>query len=227
MLRLFGPLTIEGGGGASLGQRPTRGLIAYLALKRGAVTSDELLEALWPGQEPTATRSRLWKARRQAQAVVGEALERRQNGYYLDRRQLPCDADEVDRLRHGPPDHARLERALGLMGGEPLADLDYPWAAPERRRLKAIQAETVGQVAQARLEQGNGSGALETAERLIDLDPLNEHGWCLAMQAEALLGQRQAIIDRYEQLARELDERLGLRPASQTRDTYRRMLGQG
>lgn len=47
------------------------------------------------------------------------------------------------------------------------------------------------------------------------------------MEAEAALGQRQAILDRYETLSRELDHRLGLRPATETRETYHRLLGQG
>src|SRR5579863_3409832 len=83
MLRLYGPLAIEGSDGAGLGQRPTRGLIVYLALKRGAASADELLEALWPKQPPSATRRRLWKARFQAQAVIGDALVRDPHGYRL------------------------------------------------------------------------------------------------------------------------------------------------
>ena len=46
------------------------------------------------------------------------------------------------------------------------------------------------------------------------------------MQAEAALGRRQAILDRYQQLTRELDDRLGLRPSTETRDTYHRLLSQ-
>jgi DNA-binding SARP family transcriptional activator len=64
------------------------------------------------------------------------------------------------------------------------------------------------------------------AERLIELDGLNERGWCLAMDAEGALGNRQAILDRYERLSRELGERLGLLPGAEAKDTYRRLLGQ-
>src|SRR5579863_7080179 len=98
MLRLYGPLAIEGTDGAGLGQRPTRGLIAYLALKRSAASADEILDALWPGQPVSATRPRLWKARLQAQALVGEALERGRHGYRLSPGKLVVDSDEIERL---------------------------------------------------------------------------------------------------------------------------------
>jgi DNA-binding SARP family transcriptional activator len=226
MLRLYGSLSIDGSDGVGLGQRSTRGLIAYLALKRGPASSDELLEALWPGQPPGTSRSRLWKARRLAQGLLGDALQRGKDGYQLDRRALPSDSDEIERLQQGHSDPDRLERALSLIGGEPLIDIDYPWADNERRRLQALRAGTLAKAAAARLESGNQNGALTAAEQLIELDPLNEQGWRLAMHAEAALGQRQAILDRYQELSRELDDRLGLRPASETRDTYHRLLSQ-
>ena len=227
MLRLFGPLTIDDADPRVLRQRPTRGLIAYLAIRRGPVSSDELLQALWPDEEPTRlVRQRLWKAKRQAATVTGVALTRRNERYELDRGELRCDIDEIERLLRGAPVRQQLDDALALMRGEPLADLEYPWAETERRRLEALYTETLALAASARLENGDGRGALNAADQLIERDPLNEHGWQLAMQAEAVLGHRQAILDRYQQLTRELDERLGLRPSTETRDTYHRLLGQ-
>src|SRR5258708_1981801 len=70
------------------------------------------------------------------------------------------------------------------------------------------------------------NGALAAAERLIQLDSLNERGWSVAMEADGALGNRQAILDRYERLTRELDDRLGLRPNAEVEETYRRLLGQ-
>ena len=227
MLRLFGPLTIDATDQQALRSRPTRGLIAYLAVKRTPATLDELLEALWPDEPPTKlTRQRLWKAKRQAHALLGDALQRQNDRYQLDRSQLHSDIDEIERLLRGQPDQRRLEEALALMQAEPLADIDYAWAENERRRLQALHTETLSQAASARLQAGDASGTLNAAEQLIELDPLDEHGWRLGMEAEAVLGRRQAILDRYQQLTRHLDERLGLRPSAETRDSYHRLLSQ-
>lgn len=226
-VRLLGHLSIGSGDSKGLSERATRGLIAYLVLKRAPVTMDELVEALWPGEAPTKARQRLWKAKRQAQRLLGDLLVRRQDSYTIDRSRLRTDIDELDKLRTAEPiDGDALEGAKRLTFAEPLADVDYPWADGERRRLQAIQAELLEQLAGARLEDGDANGALAVAERLIALDGLNERGWCLAMDAEGALGNRQAILDRYERLSRELGERLGLLPGAQAKDTYRRLLGQ-
>jgi DNA-binding SARP family transcriptional activator len=216
-----------GGEGKVASERATRGLIAYLATKRSVVSLDELCEALWPGDNPAKTRQRLWKAKRQAQRLLGDALVREHDSYRLERGLLRLDADELERLRSRPEwDRGEFERANALVSEEPLADVNYSWADGERRRLQAIQLELLERIARKRLEDRDGSGALAAAERLVELDPLNERGWCLAMEAEALLGNRQAVLDRYEQLARMLDERLGLRPSGDAKSLYRRLLAQ-
>jgi DNA-binding SARP family transcriptional activator len=48
----------------------------------------------------------------------------------------------------------------------------------------------------------------------------------IAFEAEAALGMRAAMDDRYLKLKRILNERLGLQPAQETRILYRRLLGQ-
>jgi DNA-binding SARP family transcriptional activator len=208
-------------------ERATRGLIAYLVLKRAPATMDELVEALWPGEAPSKARQRLWKAKRQAQRLLGDRLARQQASYTIDLNRLHTDIDELEELRLAEPlELDALENADGLLREEPLADVDYAWADGERRRLQAIQAQLLEQVAGARLDDGDASGALALAERLIELDRLNERGWCLAMDAEGALGNRQAVLARYERLRGELDERLGLRPGAEAKETYRRLLGQ-
>jgi DNA-binding SARP family transcriptional activator len=227
MVSLCGRLRVGGADGHHAGERATRGLIAYLVLKRAAATMDELVEALWPGENPVKTRQRLWKAKRQAQRLLGEALVRQHDSYEIDRKLLRTDIDELTALRgHELLGRDELERAVALTREEPLADVDYPWAEGERRRLQAIQAELLERLAAACLTEGDANGALAAAERLIQFDRLNERGWCLAMEADGELGNRQGILDRYERLGRELDECLGLRPGREAQETYRRLLGQ-
>lgn len=225
-IRLVGNLR-AGGAASGVGERATRALIAYLAIKRAAATLDELSEALWPGESPVKTRQRLWKAKRQAQRLLGGALLREHDSYTLDRARIRSDVEELEQLRTKTAWEASdVERALAFSGEEPLADVDYPWADGERRRLQAIQMELLERIARTRLAEHDGSGALAAAERLIELDPLNETGWRLAMEAEGVFGNRQAILDRYDQLTRTLDERLGLRPSGELKAAYRQLLAQ-
>jgi DNA-binding SARP family transcriptional activator len=213
--------------GRAARERATRGLVAYLAIKRAPATLEELCEALWPGEDLDRTRQRLWKATRQARRLLGDVLIRERDSYWLDRERVRVDGDELDALRaRAEWQPGDLERALELAVEEPLVDVEYPWADGERRRLQAAQLELLERCARLRLDDGDGNGALDAAERLIARDALNERGWCLAMEAASLLGNRRAILDCYEQLAETLDERLGLRPSAESTALYRRLLAQ-
>jgi hypothetical protein len=77
-----------------------------------------------------------------------------------------------------------------------------------------------------RLEAGEIIGALEGADLAHVLDPSNERPVQLAMEAEAALGRRDVVIERYERLGRELEERFGLEPSRETKLLYRRLLSQ-
>lgn len=225
MLRLFGSLAIDWPPRMRLQHRSARGLVAYLALKGGPARTEELAGALWP-DETNPPRHRVWRAKYLARTLLGDALQRDGDGYRLDLAGLCRDVDEIERLRRGDPTLAQLDQALALMDGEPLANITYTWADNERRRLYAIRAQTLAQVANARLHRNEPIEAMTAAHELLKIDPLNEHGWQIAMRADAALGHRQAILDRYEYLACELDVRLGLRPSTATRDLYHRLLSQ-
>jgi DNA-binding SARP family transcriptional activator len=226
MVRLFGPLTVEGSDGRSLGQRTVRGAIAYLAVRRAGASAEELLVALWPDDEPELARPRLWDVTRRLRRLLGNGLVRDGRRYALDPDSVSVDAWEVERLTTGDAPLVSLERALRLASAPPFSDVDFPWADGERRRLHAVRLDLLARVARGRLDGGEFGRALAAADELVTIDPLHELGWCLAMEAEAGLGARCSIIDRYETLSRELDRQLGLRPQSKTRATYLRLLGQ-
>jgi DNA-binding SARP family transcriptional activator len=232
---VLGPLRISGARHERRGIRTTAlELVAYLALHPKGCSRDELLEALWPNGDPKKTRHRLYQATRDARRLLGEAAISNEHDHYrLDRAQVEVDLDELEHqlheLRQAKPDErepARLEEALSLFGGEPLAGSDYPWAASEMQRLRLIQTDLWAKLAEARLARGEAQGALDASVRGIERDPLNERLWRTALEAEGALGMRDAVEQRYNDLRQLLDERLGLEPGSETRSLYRRLLGQ-
>ncbi len=119
-----------------------------------------------------------------------------------------------------------LERALSLWRGEPLEGSDYLWAEGEIRSLRATLLDLLERVGRLRLAGHDARGALQIAEQAIGLDGLHEPSWRLALQAEHALGLRESITRRYDELARELDEQLGLEPTRETRVIYRQLLAQ-
>lgn len=233
LISLLGPLTIYGGKRSRRGLR-ARALevIAFLALRREGAQRDEILEALWPGEDPTRSRHRLYQAVRDARRLLGDAVASERDRYWLDRSRVRVDVDELDRVlseakkEMGGTRRRLLEQAVRFFRDDPLAGSDYVWSAGIVRRLRGTYVELLEQLGRARLEAADARGALEAAERGLEVDVLNEALWRVALAAEGRLGLREAIAERYETLHQLLDERLGLEPDSSTRTLYRRLLSQ-
>lgn len=232
-ISILGPVRISGA-------RPRRGrlrtateqLLVYLVLRRAGATSEELIEAIWPGQDPSKTKPRLWQSAADARKVIGDAFIRDGERYQLDRTKLKIDLDDLEHLlseaqKTDTADEQRLlEDALALFRGEPLAGTDYPWADADIRHLNARLVDLLGRTGHARLAHDDPHGALQAAERGLALDEFNESLWRLALQAEHALGMRESVTRRYRELTRTLDEQLGLQPSQETRTIYRQLLGQ-
>jgi two-component SAPR family response regulator len=229
---LLGPLELTGCKKKQPRRQATTELIAYLATHRRTASRDELLEALWPGDDPRRSAARFYQAVSEARKLLGDAFQRDRDTYKLDHDQLRVDLDELDRLRRdaeatrGDEQLALLESALALFRGESLAGIDALWAETEERRLSALRAEFLERAGRLRLDAGDAAVALELAEAAAALDVSNERPVQLALAAEAALGRREAVVDRYERLRQVLDERFGLEPSRGTKALYRRLLGQ-
>jgi DNA-binding SARP family transcriptional activator len=231
-ISLLGPFRIEGVERASP-RSACEQLIAYLALHLRGATRDELIEAIWPDQDPHRARQRFWQNVSDARNLLGGALNSSRGHYSLDRRGVSVDVDELEQLiaqanAHEDPKAQRppLERALRLFRGEPLAGWDHLWADPDVRRLRSLHAELLERAGHARLVTGDAHGALESAQQGLGIDAYNEGLWRLAMQAEGRLGLRDSVGQRYQQLRSLLDEELGLEPERATRALYHELLGQ-
>jgi DNA-binding SARP family transcriptional activator len=232
-IALLGPLKVTPAKRRGRGLRSgTQEFLVYLALRREGATTDELAAALWPDVDDDETaRRRVWRSASEARSQLGDAVIHIRDRYVLDRSAVDVDLDRFNALlaeaaiqsnreREQPLEHARA-----LVRGEPLAGLDCPWAAGEVRHLRAVVAGLFQTLGELRLSR-DPARALASAEEAIALDPYAEPAQRLAMRAEAALGLREAIIERYESLRLELDTKLGLEPERETRLLYRRLLSQ-
>ncbi len=230
---VLGPLEVRATKPRRRGIRSqTQELLAYLALHTEGATTDELAAMLWPDVDGHKARQRLWRSISETRAHLGEVFVRKNERYVLNREAVAVDLDEFEHLLaggeqvQGADRQQLLERALALVRGDPLASSDYVWADGDVRHLRGTIAERLEQLGYLRLDVGDATGALEAAERRLAFDSLNEPLQRLAMQAEAVLGLRGAVADRYEALLRQLEERLGLEPERETRALYFDLLGQ-
>jgi len=229
---LLGPLELTGCKKKQPRRQATTELIAYLAIQRRPASRDELLEALWPGDDPRRSAARFYQAVSEARKLLGNAFRRDRDMYALDHDQLRVDLDELARLRRDAEattedaQLALLERALALFRGESLAGIDALWAETEQRQLTALRADLLERAGRLRLDSGDATRALEYAEAAAALDASNERPVQLAMEAESALGHREAVVERYERLRVDLDGRFGLEPGRETKAMYRQLLSQ-
>lgn len=142
---MLGQLELTGTKKKQLRRQSTRELIIYLAIKRRPASRDELLEALWPGDDPRRSTARFYQAVSEARKLLGGAFQRNRDIYKLEH--VRTDIDELEQLRdhaaasNGDEQRALLECALELFRGEPLTGIDALWAEDEQRRLTALRID--------------------------------------------------------------------------------------
>lgn len=233
LVSLLGPLTVYRGKQSRRGLRARAlELIAFLALRREGAQRDEILEALWPGEDPSRSRHGLYQAARDARRLLGDAVASERDRYWLDRTLVRVDVDELDELleqltaRDSGREASVVESAFALFRDEPLAGCDYAWSDGAVRSLRGAYVELIKRVGRVRLDNGDARGSLQVAERGLAVDALDEEMWRLALEAEGALGLRAAVDERYGRLRDLLHERLALEPARETRTLYLRLLGQ-
>ncbi len=232
-IALLGPLEIITSTPRQRGPRSkTKEVLAYLALHPKGAALDDLAVAVWPDLDDDKARTDVWRAISDTRSQLGDVFLRAGDQYQLDRAALTIDVDEFDFLLAQASvdcDAAReqlLERALTLVRGHPLAGSDYPWANGDLHHLRARIIGLLHELGEVRLTDGDTAGALALAERAIGYDPDDESAQRLAMRAEAALGLKEAVMERYEQLSKRLDERFGLEPERPTRLLYKHLLSQ-
>jgi DNA-binding SARP family transcriptional activator/pimeloyl-ACP methyl ester carboxylesterase len=241
---VLGPLEVTAGGQSlALAGARTRAVLALLLVHANqVVSSDRLLEELWPGQPADrATDSlqvRLSELRKTLRSA-GEAdrLATRSPGYVL--RVKP---GELDALRFGQlaaegdaelaaGDAAtatqRFDQALSLWRGPALAGFDaVPSARAEAGRLEEQRLAALESRADALLAGGRHRDLIAELESLTAAHPLRERFWSLRMLALYRAGRQADALRAYRELRDILVAELAIEPAPELRELHARILRQ-
>jgi DNA-binding SARP family transcriptional activator len=245
--QVLGPLEVHREGGlVALGPAKQRALLAILLVHANElVSSDRLIEELWPAPPKTAANTlqvyvgRLRKALEPARTRRGfdELLVTRPPGYLLRVAPDELDADRFERLvgegtavaAAGDPASAaaRLRRALELWRGPAFADFAYdPFAQTEIARLEELRLDAIEDRIDAELAIGHAADLVGQLETLIDANPLRERLRGQLMLALYRGGRQADALEVYDQTRRTLDDELGLAPSPPLQRLQRAILRQ-
>ncbi len=240
---ILGPVEVlRGGRPVPLGGPLERALLGVLLVRAGSsVSSEELVELLWPqGPPPTASatlRSHVSRLRRRLHpdAPPGSrhsVLHRVAGGYRLTPELDAVDSHRFDRLirdgqealADGEPRIAalHLRSALALWRGQPFGDLRYePFAASEAERLEERRAAAMELLAAAEIRLGHSTEAVALLQALVGADPFREAAWALLIEALYRLGRRAEALREYARARQILKAELGVEPGADLRELAR------
>src|SRR5262245_21730737 len=209
-LKLLGDFEARLGSGPPLRlrTRKTQALLAYLALPPGEPHSrDKLASLLWGDRSQPEARSRLRGSLFVLRRVLATA---RPPCLALESETVGLDVDAVDvdavvfahLIRAGNPE--ALRHASELYRGDFLEGLAFrgtyfeEWLMAERERLRELAVDGLAKLLASQCSSGPAEASVQTALRLLALDPLQEPVHRTLMRLYAQLGRRGAALRQYQ-----------------------------
>jgi DNA-binding SARP family transcriptional activator len=237
--RILGPLEAHRDGSAiPLGGPKQRALLAYLLLRANqAVSTDELVDSLWPDQDAESARQALRVAVSRLRASLnGEAsLATRQAGYELqvaedqvDLHRFRALADEGERAFAAGEIEvaaARFADALRLWRGAALSELAVDGLGAEADRLEELRVSTVERRIQADLACGRHAALVAELDELVERYTYREELRRHQMLALYRSGRQAEALEAYRSARRRLVDDLGIEPGTDLQELERAILG--
>lgn len=208
-----------------------RALLALLALHVGRVVpTEQLVDALWGEDPPTAVRNGLQGLASKLRRTLGSAdlVTMRGGGYALE---LPADAIDVHRHEQlivagrAAATDGDLHRAVALLveadslwRGDPLADFAYEdFAVGAIARLAELRLAVAEERLDLELQLGRHQAAIVQLEELVTAHPLRERLRGLLMLALYRAGRQADALRVFQEGRHLLGEELGLEPGHELR----------
>ena len=229
-LALFGGFKVRTASGDAihLPTRKTQALLAYLAIRLGEETPrDKLTALLWGDRSDAQARDSLRHALTEIRKAVGsETLRTREGSVSLDPRGIEVDVSELQRLAALGTLEA-LEQAAALYRGDLLegfAVSEPPfeeWLVSERERLRELALEILAHLLALQSKAEQIDRAIQTAVRLLALDPLQEAVHRTLMRLYVREGRRGTALRQYQLCVATLQREVGAEPEPETTELYR------
>ena len=246
-IRTFGALQVVREGQAVTESdwhtRQARQLLKILITERPRpVSTDRLIEILWPKSAPNAAATTLRSAINALRNVLepdrpnrapSRYIITRNPGYafhrhpdiWLDVEAFETELDQAHRLPVGSERRARLEAAIELYKDDYLISDPYAdWAREERDRLRERYFNALMELSELQAAEGGYAAAISACRLILARDEVRENAYQLLMRFQAESGDSASALLTYERCRTILAEELGADPSPLTQQLHRRIL---
>src|SRR5215470_10090801 len=234
-LTLLGGFEARSDSGLSLAmsRKKAQMLLAYLALHPTHThLRDKLATLLWddaPAEQARQSLRQTLFAIRQALPFDPTVVDGDSVAFAADA--VTVDVSEFEQVARSH-DPNELERAAALYQADLLEGISpgsaqfEEWLRAERERLHELALEAFAKLLGHQMKLGATEPAIQTALRLLSLDPLQEVTHRALMRLYAAKGRRAAALRQYQVCVDILQRELGIEPEEATKQVYRELLPQ-
>lgn len=230
-IRLFGGLEIQLNGApvSTFISNKAPALLAYLAVVKRPVQRDSLAALFWGEMAEADAKNNLRQVLTNLRKQLDPQLDVTRESVAL-RSDPPYRVDVADFLRgikaaqQQPAEQiAQLAASVALYHGDFLEGVilrDAPdfeeWALAQRTRYRELALNALHDLVDLQMAAGDFAAAIDSATRLLALDPWREEAHRQLMLALARTGRRSAALAAYDQCRRTMREVFAAEPAEET-----------
>jgi TolB-like protein/regulator of sirC expression with transglutaminase-like and TPR domain len=231
-LRLFGRFAVTAGNDklVKIAGKKNQALLAYLAANVDRPQPRERLAGLlWGDRLDEQARQSLRQAISKLRKDLGDTGEKLflidGDDITLNNEAVCVDVEKFEKLAATESSEA-LEEAATLYGGAFLDGFDIKekefedWIRSERLRFSELAADVLAKLSRYQAGSGDADVAIQTAKRLIAVDPLSEEGHRALMRLYAEKGKRAQALKQYQTLETALRSEIDAEPDVNTRSLY-------
>lgn len=218
----------------TVNQARVQSLLAYLLLHRHAPQArPHLAFTFWPDVSEAQARNNLRQMLHQLRHALPDATQFLQTDantvqwvttspFHLDVAAFEAAARQADHVARSAARDS-LQTALACYGGELLPGCYDDWIAPERERLRRQAQHLCQQLIQQLEADREYVAALTVAQRLRQLDPLDETTYVSLMRLHALNQDRAGALHAYQECVTILQRELAVEPGEELQTLYKRL----
>jgi len=211
-----------------------RDLFLYFLNRQEPVTKEQVGAALWletPNIQMLKARfkNEIYRLRR----AVGRDAIVFDDEYYRFNHQMDYEYDveafdsHIGRAHKTADKNVRIEhlrKAVDLVHGPYLADVDAEWAVPERERLWQAYGSALEALAYLYLDTSQLENCLLICQKALKRDRFHEVIYQIEMRAYAVLGDRSSIARQYQACEAAMEE-LGISLSPETERIFHELTG--